>query len=78
MPNSAGITLDGFALHRLRTMMTDYAQTDVAEAAGITQAMLSYILAGKKNASLKTLEAIAEALGMSVEVRTSVIFRKEK
>ena len=45
-----------------------YTQTHLAEKAGITQTFLSLVESGKKEASTKTLESLANALGVPLEV----------
>ena len=72
--STQGITLDDRDRCRLQSAMDGYTQTDVAKAAGISQPMLSMVLSGVSGVSIETLEAIAAALGMSVDVKTRVMF----
>ena len=43
------------------------SQTDIAEQAGVTQAMMGYIEQGKRMPSLQTAAWIAEALDCSLD-----------
>ena len=55
----------GKALRWLRTRQ-DRKQYEIAEAAGITKAMLSAYETGKQNPSIETLEKILQALGQDL------------
>lgn len=53
----------------VRYASTEWArsQYELAEAAGISQSMIAYVLSGTRPAGGKTIRAIAEATGVSIE-----------
>lgn len=57
----------GQAFRELRAMQ-GRSQRDVASKAGISQPSVSAAESGQANTTIKTLEAIAESLGMRLEV----------
>jgi transcriptional regulator with XRE-family HTH domain len=51
---------------RARRKASNMTQTELAERAGITQAVISRLEAGEENLKLSTLRGIAAALGCAV------------
>lgn len=48
--------------------LTGWSQTQLAERAGLQRSHISRIEAGKYAVTLETIQAIAEALGMTVDI----------
>jgi transcriptional regulator with XRE-family HTH domain len=67
VPVNALLGQDGSLGHRLKTLREEYGMTQaqLAGLAGVTAGLIGQIEQGKVQPSLKTLEKIAHALGVS-------------
>jgi len=65
MTNSQ-ITVDRLKL-RVRRVMADLDQAELAERAGVHQTYVSLLERGKRGARAETVESLAAALGCTVE-----------
>lgn len=57
----------GLRIFQLRTMK-EWSQEELARRAGLQRSHVSRIEAGKYAVTLETIQAIAEALGMTVDI----------
>ena len=57
----------GLRIYQLR-MMREWSQEELARRAGLQRSHVSRIEAGKYAVTLETIEAIAQALGMTVDI----------
>lgn len=80
MPNNSGIPLSGENRARLIKVReaAGWFKHDLATEAGIHESQVSRIESGKSNPSLATLEAIAAALGLVVDVKTKVTITRKR
>ena len=57
----------GLRIYQLRTFK-EWSQAELAQRAGLQRTHISRIEAGKYAVTLETIQAIAEALGMTVDI----------
>ena len=57
----------GLRIYRLR-MLKEWSQEELARRAGLQRSHISRIEAGKYAVTIETIQAIAEALGMTVDL----------
>lgn len=57
----------GLRIYQLRTLK-EWSQAELAQRAGLQRTHISRIEAGKYAVTLETIQAIAEALGMTVDI----------
>lgn len=57
----------GLRIYRLR-MLKEWSQEELARRAGLQRSHISRIEAGKYAVTLETIQSIAEAMGMTVDI----------
>lgn len=80
MPKQSGIELserNRLKLRRAREA-AQWLQGDLADEAGVSMATVSRVETGDINPSLETLQAMAAALGLVVDVKTKVTITRRK
>lgn len=80
MPNNSGIPLSVHNRARLRgaRLSANWTMDELAIEAGISESQICRIESGESNPSLATLEAMAAALGLVVDVKTKVTITRRK